>query len=134
MELEFSINLPAQVVYEYLTDMQRFASVHPIIQKIVPQPDGSYKVYERMKIGFVPYSFTYKATVASNPDAMQVVINATVMGLTHIQMTFNITASGAQTIVRESITFRSPLPIKSILQKVFREQHAILFQNMEQAG
>lgn len=134
MELEFSLNLPPQVVYGYLTDMQKFASVHPIIQKIVPQPGGSYKVYERMKVGFLPYSFTYRATVAGNPDAMQVVINATVMGLTHIQMTFDIGASGANTLVRERITFKSPFPIQSIMQKVFREQHAILFKNIEQAG
>lgn len=130
MELEFNVALPPQLVFEYLTDMQKFASVHPIIQKIEAQPDGSYKVFERINVGFLPYAFTYKAVVEAKPETLQVVINATVMGITHIQMNFDLHGSGSSTVVNEHISFRSPLPIKSVLSKVFREQHTLLFQNM----
>ena len=35
------------------------------------------------------------------------------------------------TVVEESIKFESPLPVKFIMQRIFRKQHTQLFKNIE---
>jgi hypothetical protein len=69
-----------------------------------------------------------------NPDTLQVAINATVMKMTQIQMLFDISEVDGKTLVTERIQFKSWLPVKGILKKVFREQHTIMFNNIEQAA
>ena len=34
MDLLFKLNKPPDLIFDYLTDMQKFVSVHPVISKI----------------------------------------------------------------------------------------------------
>src|SRR5690606_40899548 len=51
----------SDLVFDYLTDMQKFVLVHPVISKIDSTGQESYLVHETLKFGFVPFSFTYPA-------------------------------------------------------------------------
>jgi len=42
MELSFKINKSADFIFDYLTDMQKFVSVHPVITKIDKTNNDSY--------------------------------------------------------------------------------------------
>ena len=59
MVLTYSINKPVEIVYDCLTDMQKFVSVHPIIYKIENKGENEYLVFETLKVLFIPVSFTY---------------------------------------------------------------------------
>ncbi len=134
MQLIFRLNAPIEKVYEYLTEAEKFVKAHPIIHKMEPlAATNAYKVFETVKFGFIPYSFSYKATVNGNKEKNQVSILATVYKMTKIKMIFNLipTESGCQ--VEEEILINSPLPIKSFMNKLFSEQHQILFENIEKA-
>ena len=63
MTLEHKIKQRASVVFDHLTDMKKFVSIHPIIFKMDDLDGGNYKVYETLKLLRIPYTFTYKATV-----------------------------------------------------------------------
>jgi len=130
MELSFKINKSADFIFDYLTDMQKFVSVHPVITKIDKTNNDSYLVYETLKFGFIPFSFTYPVTIESNFSDKNVIIRATVMKLTKIEMTFVLKAGKDFTVIEETIQFKSPLPVKSTMQNIFKKQHGQLFKNI----
>jgi carbon monoxide dehydrogenase subunit G len=132
MNLSFTLHKSPDFIFDYLTDMDKFASIHPVITKIERTGEHKFLVHETLKLGFIPYSFTYPVTIESNVANKTVTIKATVMKMTHIEMHFSIRREGEHSVVDESITFRSVLPIKAVMEKIFREQHALLFQNMDQ--
>ena len=134
MLLRFTLTQPADVVFGYLADPQKFVSVHPVIAKIESLRADRYRVYETLKVGRLPFSFTYLATFAPDPAGKTVRIDATVFGLTRIAMAFRVFSQDGKTVVEEEVSFRSVLPVKPVMEKVFREQHHRLFQNIENVG
>ncbi len=131
MKTSFRLKKTTNIIFDYLTDMQKFVSVHPVIYQIDKTGNESYLVHETLKLGFIPFSFTYPVTIEKDQSAKIVIIRATVMKLTKIEMKFVLKTDMDYTLVEESIQFKSPLPIKSIMQSIFRKQHAQLFKNIE---
>lgn len=131
MKLSFRIKRNSDVVFDYLTDMEKFASVHPVIFKIDNIGDEKYLVHETLKLGFIPFSFTYPITMESSVLKRVVVFHAKVFGLAKIEMKFVIKPDSDFTLIEEDIQFKLPLPIQFILQPIFQKQHNQLFQNIE---
>ena len=131
MKLSFKIHKNIDLVFDYLTDMQKFVSVHPVISKIDNTGQESYLVHETLKFGFIPFSFTYPVTIEKNILDKKVVIRATVFKLTKIEMKFFLKADNDFTIIDEEIVIKSPLPVKFIMESIFKKQHDQLFKNIE---
>lgn len=132
MELSYRIHKTTDFIFEYLTDMQKFVSVHPVIFQIDKTGNDSYLIHETLKLGWIPFSFTYPATIEKRISDNVVVIRATVFRLTKIKMTFVLTADNDHTMIGETIDFISPLPVTGIMQRIFKKQHNQLFKNIEQ--
>ena len=130
MNLTFSVKKNLDFVFDYLTEIQKFVSVHPVITKIDQTGDHTYLVYETLTFGFIPFSFTYPVTIQSNPLDHTVIIYATVMKFTKIEMHFALKQNEDFTVVQESVLFESPLPIKLIMEGIFKKQHTQLFKNI----
>jgi carbon monoxide dehydrogenase subunit G len=131
MKLLFRIKKNIDLTFDYLTDMQKFASVHPLISKIDNNGQASYLVHETLKLGLIPFSFTYPVRIEKNKSEKKVVIQATVFKFTKIEMKFVLKADNDFTIIDEEINFKSPLPVQFIMQGIFKKQHAQLFKNIE---
>lgn len=131
MKLSFVIQKESDIVFDYLTDMQKFASVHPIISNIDPLSNENYLVHETLKIGFIPFSFTYPVTLIKDEQSKIVIIQATVFKLTRIEMKFSLVADKDFTRIEEEILFKTILPIKNIMKRIFTKQHKLLFKNIE---
>ena len=131
MKLSFRIHKKSDLIFDYLTDMQKFVSVHPVISKIDNTGQESYLVHETLKFGFIPFSFTYPVTIEKNILDNKVVIRATVFKLTKIEMKFVLKADNDFTIIDEEIEIKSPLPVKFIMESIFKKQHDQLFKNIE---
>jgi carbon monoxide dehydrogenase subunit G len=131
MKLSFKLNKTSDSIFDYLTDMRKFVSVHPVISQIDYICEKHYLVHETLKFGFVPFSFTYPVTIEKNLSEKSVIIRATVMKLTKIEMKFVIKQDENYALVEENIQFKSPLPIKALMQNIFRKQHAQLFKNID---
>lgn len=131
MKLSFRIKKSIDLTFDYLTDMQKFVLVHPVIYQIDNIGNESYLVYEKLKFGFIPFSFTYPVTIEKSISDKTIVIRATVFKLTKIEMKFVLKADNGFTIIDEDINFKSPLPVKFIMQSIFKKQHNQLFKNIE---
>lgn len=130
MQLTFELQQPIEFVFDYLTDMQKFVSVHPVISKIEPIGGNRYLVHETLKLGPIPVSFTYTVTVDSNVRDKTIVIRARVMKLTKIDMHYTLHQQPGYVRVEETLNFHSYFPIRAMMQNIFRKQHKVLFENL----
>lgn len=131
MQLQFKINKPSNFVFDYLVDSKKFVSVHPVIFRMDKLEDNTYLVYEKLKFAFIPVTFKYHATVIADVNKNWVNINASVMGIVKIEIKFNLSTQNTSTIINEEVIFKSVLPIKFIMQQIFKKQHALLFKNID---
>jgi len=134
MILQHKIAKPPAVVSKYLTDMLKFVSVHPVIHKMDRLNGDDYLVHETLKVGPFPIYFTYPVTITSSDDRRTVTIRAVAMKVVRIGMTFTIREIPTGTLVEEEVVFVSWLPIKFIMERIFRKQHTRLFENVGNAG
>jgi carbon monoxide dehydrogenase subunit G len=132
MELRFEVNKPTHIVFDYLSDMQKFVSIHPVIHKIEDKGNNTYLVHETLKLGFIPFTFTYPASIECSKEENQVKIKATVMKLTKVEMHFKIESKSNVSVVNEVVNFYSILPVKFAMRRIFRTQHTKLFKNMSE--
>jgi len=131
MNLSFRLKQKPEIIFEYLTDMQKFASVNPVITKINKTGHNNYIAHETLRLGFIPFSFKYPLIVQYDASENKVVIRAVVMKLTKIELTFILSPEGNFSVIEETILFKTPLPIKPLLESIFRKQHTLLFKNIE---
>ena len=61
--LTFEVKKPIETVFENLTDMQKFVSFHPIIDKIEPVSGNHYFVEETLRFGSISLSFEYFVSI-----------------------------------------------------------------------
>jgi len=133
MELTFSVAKSPEIVFDYLSDMQKFASVHPVISKIEKCRDGSFLVHETLKLGFRPCRFSYPVTVEHHVADLSVNYTAIMFKVIRVEMKFECLAQQPGTLIRETITFKSVLPVVFAMKRVFKEQHEQLFKNVAMA-
>lgn len=131
IELLFSCQKAPDIVLEVLSDMQRFAAIHPIIQRIEPLGGDRYRVHETVRFGPIPYSFTYPVQLTVDPASKRVRMQARIQGMTSMDMHFEVSPQGGGSLITETVGIRSPLPIKGSLQRLLREQHTQLFRNID---
>ncbi|MBI2721175.1 MAG: hypothetical protein HYX39_03260 [Bacteroidetes bacterium] len=130
MVLEFYLNKPPEIIFQYLTNMDKFVSVHPIIYKMEHKGDNNYLLFEKLNIFFLPYSFTYIANVVAIGDS-SVKIKARVKKMVLIEIDFLLERVNNKTKVTENVSFNSIFPVKKIMGKIFKVQHQKLFENID---
>ncbi len=131
MILEFKSNLSELEVFAYLTDMQKFCSIHPVIYKITPtNKKDNFLIYEKLNWGLIPFSFNYPAKVISNYESMDVRMHARIFIMVNIHLTFKFKSSLEHTHITELVKVQSIFPIKWLVYRILRTQHTILFKNM----
>jgi carbon monoxide dehydrogenase subunit G len=131
-KLTFKIDKDVPTTIKYLTETDKFVSVHPLIYKMKDLNNNNYKVYERVKIGFFTYNFSYFAKITQIENSLQ--IFASVMGLTKLTMLFNFHIEGNKTIIIEELTIQSILPIKKFMTNLVAKQHKEMFENINDSS
>jgi ribosome-associated toxin RatA of RatAB toxin-antitoxin module len=130
MEHTFQINQQAEVVFDYLTDMQKYQSLHPTNTKIDDLGNNKYVLHKRMKFGPIPYTFSYPITITGDRNSFNIKMVAVVQWFNTLEIGFRMIPTVNYTIVEETITFKSLLPLQFLMENSFRKQHKILFKNV----
>jgi hypothetical protein len=130
MKISFKVKKNSEFISQYLTDMQKFTSVHPIISRIDALGNNTYLFHETLTFAAIPFSFKYQTLVIERET--EILMNANVLKLVKISITFEFIEEGEYTTVVEKVKFKTFLPIHFILKKIFIKQHTLLFKNIEQ--
>ncbi len=128
-EFIFKVKKDIITIKQQLTNNENFVNVHPLIYKMTDVGGNKYEVFEKIKIGVIPYRFTYKATITGEKDSVNVV--ATVMGMTTISMFFTFQEEDKVTVIHERLIIKSPLPIKNYTNRLIEKRHKTMFNNIE---
>jgi carbon monoxide dehydrogenase subunit G len=131
MQLRHNVTKKADVVFEYLTDMQKFVAVHPVILKIDKIKENSFLAHEKLTFGKINITFNYPFTIEKNKAENEIIMRANVLKLILIEIRFNLIEAEEYTTIEEKIIFKSMLPVKFILLSIFLKQHKLLFENIE---
>ena len=130
MDISFEVSKKSDFVFKYLTNMDLFSSVHPVISKIDHIRNNEYLVHETLKFCWIPISFTYPVTIKENRFDNVIIIDAIIMGIVKMNMTFKIEGRKDSTIVYEKMILKSILPVKSLIKSIVKKQHVKLFENI----
>lgn len=130
MKLLHTLHTSPEVVFTYLTDMNLFASMHPVISRIEAKGKDHYLVFETLKIGPFPVSFSYPVAIHHDLSKFQVRMNATIFKLTKVEMSFALTTEKGITTIEEIIHVKSISPLNSLTLGVIKKQHLLLFDNI----
>ena len=115
MTLHHKISQPLNLVFDHLTQIDKFVAVHPVISKAETTGVGTYKMFEKLTFGFIPVTFVYLACIDFDKQLNSVTMKAVVMKMVYVEIHFKLTEQGGQTEILEDIQFRTFLPIKFIL-------------------
>jgi hypothetical protein len=130
MVLEYNVNQSAEIVIDYLSDIKKFASIHPIIYKTIVLPDKSVHCFEKLPLGPIYFPANYIVKIEVDESHQNVTMTALVMKLIHVHIHFQIVANGASCRVIETVNFRSIFPVNFIMKPIFKKQHRIMFENL----
>ncbi len=118
-------------MYPFLSDMQRFVEVHPVVYKIDKLKESEYLFYEKIKFGFIPYAFKYKVSLKKRIPDQFVEMESQVQKGVHLTLKFSFKSSGGFTQVEEEVVINSNFLVKIIFQTIITKAHKKLFQNIE---
>ncbi len=130
MHLTHTLHASADFIFDHLTDMQKFRSVHPIITKIVHLDDGQYRAYEKLPLPMFSMNITYPFRLSYDRVHHTVHMKAVVMRFIDIVIDVKINQLPDHTLIDELIDIRAPWPLPYFIKGVFRRQHDQLFANI----
>lgn len=132
MKLIYQLHTSPEVVFPYLSDMDLFTSVHPVISKMVSTGKDEYTAFETLQIGPVPFSFSYPTVVHHNSTKGSIHMQAIIFKMTTMALSFTLSAQNGTTTIEEEIQVKSIWPLKSLILNTVKTQHTILFKNIEE--
>ena len=132
MKLIFKLHTTPEVVFPYLSEMDLFASVHPVISKMVSTGKDRFTAFETLKIGPIPFSFSYPTVVHHNSTKGVIHMQAVILKMTNMKMSFTLSAQNGETTIVEDIQIKSIWPLKTLIFGIVKTQHAKLFKNIEE--
>lgn len=118
------------VAFRYLTDMDLFASIHPVISKIQHKGNDRYLVFETLKMGPIPVSFRYPVVIRHDISKYFVHMQAVIFNMTTVEMSFNLFEEKGFTTIEENIHIKSLPLLNSMTLGVIETQHNVLFENI----
>lgn len=110
--------------------MDLFASIHPVISKIEAKGGNRYLVFETIRMGPLPVSFTYPVVIRHDISKYFVYMQAVIFTLTTVEVSFNLSAENGVTTIEENIHVKSLPLLNSMTMGVIKTQHSVLFENI----
>ena len=132
MTFSFEVNIdhPLEIVYDALADMDQFVEHHPLIYAARVVSPGYYKIYERVRMGFIPYHFTYHAQILPDPVVQRITMKALLYRLISLEIVFFLSSHSSYTKVREEIIIQGPLLIEKKKKKNLITAHLNMFEKI----
>jgi carbon monoxide dehydrogenase subunit G len=131
MQLKHVSKKSPDQLFLYLTDMHKFAEVHPVIYKAEKISEIEYRLYEKIKFLFIPFSFSYKVKIEKVELMNLVILSSKVQRGVYLELSFFLNPVNGRTEIEETIYIKAPVIIKQIFSNTIKKVHKELFENIE---
>ena len=131
MILHYSSNKAIHELFQYLSDMQKFTDVHPVIYKAELIGENEYLIYEKLKFLMIPFKFTYKAILKNVELDKTVSMYSEVQKGVHLNLRFDFKTLNQKTEITETVEIKANPITKLILGNTIKRAHRKLFENIE---
>lgn len=74
MNLEHRVTKSPQTVFEYLSNMDKFVQIHPIVYKVEALGNDEYKFFEKLNVLMISLPITYLVKVVANVDQQSIIM------------------------------------------------------------
>ena len=125
------IHKSSTFIFEALSKMETFATLHPVVNKIELVGREQYLFFESLKIGLLSFAFSYPVFVHSIEAQQRIIMKATIFDKILLNVNFDITGQNDFCVVREEITITTWLPIRTVMKMIVVKHHKQLFANLE---
>ena len=132
MILNHTIAKPVEQVYPYLSDMEKFVQVHPVVYKVEKIGETEYQFCEKIKIIFIPFDFKYKVNLKSILHNKDVEMHSNVKKGVHLELKFSFLSRNNSTHVEEIILIKSNFFVRLVFQSVIKRVHKKMFKNISE--
>src|SRR5882757_2098788 len=99
MLLHYTSEKTAEEIFPYLSDMQQFAGVHPVIYKAEFLEETTYRFYEQMHFLAIPFRFNYKVTIQNVKLNESVLMFSKVQPGVHLHLSFHLKKEKGKTLI-----------------------------------
>ena len=130
MILNHSIAKPIELVYSCLSEMDKFAEVHPVVYKVEKIGEAEFKFYEKIKFAFIPFAFNYKVNLTSIVPNKYVEMESNVQKGVHLQLKFSLQTKNNVTEVEEIILIKANFLVRILFQNTIKRVHKKLFKKI----
>lgn len=130
-KLQYLCKQTPNTVFEYLTEISKFISIHPVIYKMDKIGPNEYMTYEHLKMGFMPISLKYPSTIEGNPAQKTVIMQAEIFKIATIHMHYSLKSTEEGFCeVTEEVHVKCFLPIKKTILDIFKKHHQEMFDKL----
>ncbi len=126
MILNYALNQPIAKVFECLSNMQKFCSVHPVIYKVDTLDNNEYKFYEK----YAGVSFSYCVSVTETMPLTYIAMYSKVQPGVYLNLYFRLKTENGITYVEEEVDVKAPIIIKQVFERVLKKAHQKMFANI----
>ena len=125
------VHKPSNFIFDALSNMETFATLHPVVNKIEFISSEQYLFFESLKIGPFSFAFTYPASVHPIKAQQRIIMKAIIFGKIFLDVYFDISRENGFSLVREEIKISTWLPIRTAMKMIVVKHHKQLFANLE---
>ena len=130
--LDHHIPRPVDEVYPYLSDIERFVSMHPVIYKCEHKGGTDHVLYERLRVLGIGISFSYPVCIQESiPNERVVMFSEFIKGV-NLRLVFDLTCNGETTTIKETILFKGPFFVRPMFMRLLARMHSEMMTNIGQ--
>lgn len=126
-DMTFIVRKSPDDVFNYISQPDLFVAIHPVIYKINELEKGSWRIFEKLRFAGIPLSFNYPASMQCDATSRDINMQAVVMNVVAISLSFQINEHKENTRINEHITIKSIFPVHPVIKQVFKNKHKEMF-------
>jgi hypothetical protein len=132
MTFEYTITEPADIVFDHL----KAAGKKSPSKKNNPEPseEGTHRLYGRFRFFFIPCSYSYLATIVSDPNKHRISMKAKIFSVLEIKRVYQLTPAGGVTRVRENVFVKGNSFLKRMARENLSGTDILLYTGMQKVG
>ncbi|HMI06062.1 MAG TPA: hypothetical protein VK528_00845 [Flavobacterium sp.] len=128
----YRIHSHTRDIFQYLTDMQKLATAHPLVTSVDELGDSNYRFHVTLTLGFIPIYFTCPVTLLeSDGDKNTLRVRVTLFKYNTVEIGYRMIGTDDFSLIEESMHYTSLPPMKHLMSKYLKKVHYKFYKKID---